>query len=425
MNSLSYNHHLMAKEITDFAIGSWRSGTWSNAVVSRRVRTVASRSSFPSPDATFFDEENKRLIGFEFKPPTETKRGILTAVGQVFGYSDHCHLSYIICPKVVEEFAISEYVNDLFLRSFRSRFPLGLIEYQNERLESPFIRCDVDVSTILLKEIEAEETRDRFWAKHQDMPFHALYLLLESAYILPDFKTDRLGEVWTHFWNIHYLNNRKVVLTLDDTEPNIFWHKDDKPIRPAQKKKAELRKLVEKGQLSTRDALTALQQWADPRKKGDCYSSSYKKNFVTLLKHLRLIDDNARLTPSGFELLKLGKVYGHNSSLFLDAIKREFLFSGKHLDLILDLDSFCKDRNYFFRSKDQLWEDFTSYYDNLGKVKWNDSRRKKENQNEQFRYEEIIWGKLDFLNGQSAISTAGGFKGLYFNWPEITRICSL
>lgn len=414
----------MAKEITDFAIASWRSGDWSNEIVSKQVRTIASRSNFPAPDATFYDERNKRLIGFEFKPPTETKRGILTAVGQVFGYSDHCHLNYIICPEVVEDFKIANYLNDLFNRNFKSRFPLGLIEYDNARARPPFIRCDITASTILLQPTEEEESRDRFWAKHQDMPFHALFLLLETAYTLPDFGNDRLGEVWKFFWLHHYLNNGKVLETIDDTDPNIFWHKDGKPIRPGQKKKAQLRRLVETGELTKAEALNELRAWADPTKKGDCVSTSYKKNFITFLKHLKLIDDDARLTPSGFEVLKLGKIYGFNSSLFIDALKRELLFSGKHLDLILDLDSFCRNNNYFFKSKDVLWRAFTEFYDQAGKIKWNESRRKSEDQNEQFRYEEILWRKVDFLIESSGISTAAGFKGFYFNWPEITRICS-
>ena len=65
-----YNHHLMAKAASNTALRKWREACWSNEVVSPKVRASSSKASFPSPDATFYDEKNERLVAFEFKPPT-------------------------------------------------------------------------------------------------------------------------------------------------------------------------------------------------------------------------------------------------------------------------------------------------------------------------------------------------------------------
>ena len=51
-----YNHHVLAKTASDKVLELWRNSEWSNEVVSEEVITIQNRSSFPSPDATFFDE---------------------------------------------------------------------------------------------------------------------------------------------------------------------------------------------------------------------------------------------------------------------------------------------------------------------------------------------------------------------------------
>ena len=60
-----YNHHVLAKTASDKVLELWRNSEWSNEVVSEEVITIQNRSSFPSPDATFFDEKKNRIITFE------------------------------------------------------------------------------------------------------------------------------------------------------------------------------------------------------------------------------------------------------------------------------------------------------------------------------------------------------------------------
>ena len=46
----------MAKTCSDAVLSNLRNGTWSSNVISNHLRSVNSQSSFPSPDATFFDD---------------------------------------------------------------------------------------------------------------------------------------------------------------------------------------------------------------------------------------------------------------------------------------------------------------------------------------------------------------------------------
>ena len=75
------NHHILAKTTTDSVLRKFKSEEWTcyNGIGKNFFR-VTTDASFPSPDAAFFDEENKFLVSFEFKPPTESKRGILTGL---------------------------------------------------------------------------------------------------------------------------------------------------------------------------------------------------------------------------------------------------------------------------------------------------------------------------------------------------------
>lgn len=411
---MKYDHHLMAKTCSDAVLSNLRNGTWSSNVISNHLRSVNSQSSFPSPDATFFDDTNKRLIGFEFKPPSETKRGMLTAIGQASAYLNNCNISYILCPETVDGFNISNYFKSLFNDHFYGKLPIGLIKYKNDNPMDIEELVEVEPTTVLTKKINPKSISDRYWAKHQDLPTVVLYELLNIAYKLPD-NTNRKHLVWKKVWEKIIFNN-KFLSSLDVDKPNIFYHYGT-PFQLGVKKKATLKKKVEQGELSLTNALKDLKYWADPDRKGDCHSESYKKNFMTFLGHLNLWDDACRLTPSGYDLHKVGKIYGPNSKIFIDALLKKVLFDGKHLDLILDFLEFSKQNRE--KSLTELNSKFTAHYASQGKIKFNNTRRQKDAQNEQFRFEQIFWRKYGLLGNEYYENGP-----IDFNLREIMRICT-
>lgn len=412
---MTYDHHIMAKTCSDVALSNWRNGEWANTIISNQVRSVGSQSSFPSPDATFFDDKFQRVINFEFKPPSETKRGMLTSIGQALAYLNNSNLSFIFCPESVDGFNISNYFKDLFQDHIVGKLPIGLISYENDNPSKITELVSIEPSTILSKKINSNIISDRYWAKHQDLPNEVLFALLDKAFVLPDTQ-NRKHEVWKSTWVDYIFDKMRVLNTLNDLDPHIFYHYGT-PFQLGKKKKSELRKKVKNGKITENDALAELKHWADPDRKGDCYSESYKKNFMTFIGHLELWDDACRLTPSGYELHKIGKIYGPNSKMFLDALIRIVLFSGRHLDLIMDLWEFSIDNRE--KTLPELANKFTDYYANQGKIKFNPNRRKKTGQNEQFRFELIFWRKFNLL--AEHYSSDGPLE---FNFREISRICA-
>ena len=98
------NHHLLAKMTTDSVLAKFKSGEWKCCGVGTNFYRVGCDSSFPSPDATFYDESEKLTVCFEFKPTTENKRGILTGLGQSIAYLKSSNVSYLIVPNKLEDF---------------------------------------------------------------------------------------------------------------------------------------------------------------------------------------------------------------------------------------------------------------------------------------------------------------------------------
>ena len=104
----------MNKQAFQACLTAWRSGNWQNNVVSQKIFATTALKSFPSPDSTLFDEDYERVIAFEFKPPTETKRGILTSIEQAFAYLNSANAAIVVSPRTVQGFSIGDYLSDTF-----------------------------------------------------------------------------------------------------------------------------------------------------------------------------------------------------------------------------------------------------------------------------------------------------------------------
>ncbi|WFO15796.1 hypothetical protein M601_019025 [Cellulophaga baltica 4] len=112
---------------------------------------------------------------------------------------------------------------------------------------------------------------------------------------------------------------------------------------------------------------------ADSSFIGDNYYNSIKKNYVTFLKHIEVIDSEGDITDDGFKLYHLGLINGPQSKIFKDYFTKTVLLTGHHLDIIFDLDNLCNinrglhDLNHI---KGMLLQD----YENRGMIKSNPNR---------------------------------------------------
>lgn len=415
---MSVNHHLLAKTTTDSVLANFKSGAWKcvNDVGVDFYR-VGCDSTFPSPDAAFYDDAKKLMVSFEFKPPTETKRGILTGLGQSIAYLNSSNLSYLVIPQTLEDFQIGNYMTDLFQKQIEENLPVGLIIYENNTPTNVQLIHNVNA---LKKEQEFKAiATGRFWAKHLDMPVPLFHLILHCYYLK---KIGNItGDAFAYCWE-NYLVPKSVLRTLTAV-PVKDLNGDDiqtlggrKSITFFEKRIAAIQKLSgsAKGQ-----AVADLRTDADTSFVGDNYYNSIKKNFVTFLKHIGVVDSTGNMTELGFKLYHLGLVNGPNSKIFFDYFTQTVLIIGHHLDLIFDLDNLCN----AYRGKKSIMEirdQMLNEYEAKGMIKRNPNRKAGDESKVEFlKYEFILWNSLDLLvktNGKPEVS---------FNWKKITEICSL
>lgn len=415
---MSVNHHLLAKATTDSVLANFKSGAWKcvNDVGVDFYR-VGCDSTFPSPDAAFYDEAKKLVVSFEFKPPTETKRGILTGLGQSIAYLSSSNLSYLIIPKTLEDFPIGNYMTDLFQKQVEENLPVGLIVYENNAPTNVSLIHNVNVLK-KIQEFKAFAT-GRFWAKHLDMPIPLFHLILHCYYLK---KIGNIsGDAFAYCWE-NYLVPKNVLRTLtavsvkDLSGQAIQTLAGRKDITFFEKRIAAIRKL---SGAAKEEAVADLRIDAGTSFIGDNYYNSIKKNFVTFLKHIGVVDSTGNMTELGFKLYHLGLVNGPNSKIFFDYFTQTVLTIGHHLDLIFDLDNLCNEyrgKKTIMEIRDQMLKE----YEAKGMIKRNPNRKAGDESKVGFlKYEFILWKSLGLLvdtNGKPEIS---------FNWKKITEVCSL
>ena len=133
---MEMNHHILAKTTTDSILSKFKSEEWEvRNGLGKDFFRVTTDASFPAPDAAFYDEGNKFLVSFEFKPPTETKRGILTGVGQSIAYLRDANISFLIAPERLEDYNLGGFLTELYQNQIYGKIPSGLILYKNNSVE--------------------------------------------------------------------------------------------------------------------------------------------------------------------------------------------------------------------------------------------------------------------------------------------------
>ena len=375
-------------------------------------------SSFPSPDAAFYDDDKNIMVSFEFKPPTENKRGILTGLGQSIAYLNSSNISYLIIPKTLEGFDMQVYMEKLYSNLIRDSLPIGLIAYDNDNPSEVLLIHNVDR---LSEEREKFDpiSRGRFWAKHQDMPIPLFHLILHCYYLK---KTGEVsGDAFAYCWN-EYLFKADSLTTLEPVDVHdirgevIKTLTGKKNIRYLEK---NLNKAKNLSGVQRKDAIKELEKDSNTDLSGNTNYQSVRKNCVTFLKHVGTVDSTLNLTDYGFKLYNLGLMNGPNSKIFQDYFLKCVLITGRHLDLIFDIDRLCNE----YRGKKTTSEikvTMEREYEKKGMIKRNPQRKARKPSRVGFlKYEFILWNSL------SLIINTEGKPGISFNWKKITEVCSL
>lgn len=375
------NHDLLADKAGRAIVSKItnRSEDWGQ-VFSDNIKK-AGDFGWPRPDYVCYDFDLDQSVAFEFKPPNHPKREYLTGLGQTLSYLEKHHYSGIILPTIVEGFEIAQHISNILSLDVFAKHHIAVIGYNEKTLEiDPFNSLTLikGISDERTGEIIANELSQTYWCWWRDISHYEIFQLL----ILLDKYSNKTGDIYSNYvWP-------------------IFW------------------KLMLAGKTKTWEG--------DPRNKSGSSENSEKQNYKIPLFRLGLIEQSeGRLTVEGYKLISIGKIYGLESSLYLDYLTKIVLIEGKHLILIQDLEEFknvaSKDS---FENQENFRINFEQYLnDNNSIGRRKPGRTTTGNKKSYIRDELKLWNKLNLIK-----STANGtryFKkgrGIEFNWARITDI---
>ena len=416
------NHHILAKKATDAVLSKFKNGEWlcCNAYGKNFYRTGCD-ADFPSPDAAFADAENNLVVSFEFKPPTETKRGILTGLGQSIAYLQFSDLSYLVIPEMVEDYKISNYLSNVFSSTITDKIPVGLISYKNDNPEE--VKLAHNINHLLEHGVKHSGVQNsRFWAKHVDMPIPLFHLILHYTYLKK--VNNEEEDAFAKCWKLAMAPQQNL-LKLD---PKPVLDVNGEPIKTVGGKKTvtyfektinEIKSLPKCDQASKIEAMIAD---ADTTFTGDNMFNSIRKNCIPFMHHVGMLDSNCQLTNEGVKMYHLGMVNGPKSSIFRDYFTRMVLLDGHHIDLIYDLERLsCKYRGT--KNNNEIKAIMLEEYQSKGMIKTNPGRiaanTKSTKLSRFLKYEMILW------RGLGLMKKTPGEPTFAFDWQRITEVCNL
>ena len=415
------NHHILAKKSTDAVLSKFKTGEW-HCCGERGIGfyRAGCNSDFPSPDAMFSDTPDDFVVSFEFKPPTETKRGILTGLGQSLAYLSFSDISFLLVPEYIDDFAIAEYMKGIYSSVLDGKIPAGLIAYRND--DPSDVRMLYNFEQRVERTISRKTVvNNRFWAKHVDMPVPLFHLILHYLYQKKSENKswDAFAECWRkQMAPVAALQQLApspikdvagtIIHTLTGRKPLMYFETTIRRISKCPKRAREAR-------------IASMITSANPASTGDTMYNSVRKNCMPFMHHVGMIDSVGNLTDAGLKMYHLGMSNGPRSRIFNDYFMRMVLLNGHHIDLIYDLERLSCDYRGLKNAKEiksLLLEDYVL----RGMIKTNPGRcadpslgRKKPFLADETR----LWGSLGLMKKLS------GAPEFAFDWQRITEVCNL
>lgn len=336
---------------------------------------------WPRPDYVCYDYDLNQSIAFEFKPSNHPKREYLTGLGQTLSYLEKHHYSGLILPTIVEGFNIAQHISNILSLDVFAKHHIAVIGYNEKTLESDplnSIQLFKSVADERTGEIISNDLSQTYWCWWRDISHYEIFTLLN---ILDKYST-QTGDIYSHYaW------------------PE-FWA------------------MMVAGQTRTWEGVGRV------KTDNPANRASEKQNYKIPLFQLGLIEPSeGRLTVEGYKLISVGKIYGLDSSLYLDYLTKLVLIEGKHLILIQDLEEF---KNVALASslssQDQFRVDFEQYLnDNNSIGRRKPGRTTTGNKISYIRDEFKLWNKLGLLKTNGTRYFING-RGIEFNWARITEI---
>ena len=312
---MSEHHNNGANKSSKLILNSWKSeNKWRNKFVSESVNFCMSSVMFPSPDRAFEDTKKKTNILLEFKPQRgETKRGIMTGLGQCIGYLNKAHASILVAPAFIDEkgtkFNMGEFLAETFKKFILKRLPIALFtfdEFDGQAFKNFRLRCNIDDSLYGRSKAKFKANK-HYWAWCRYWSLDAFYKLLKSANNVSS-ENERSEKVWDEFFFKSFAPP-ETRTSLEPVPSNIIGL-DSKKMITAKSKKNEFLKKVEDGKITEEEGIKLLGKEFSKDEKENIYRN-YKKNIFIFLDHNFLWDKFQYVTPLGKKLVeRVGKYEG-------------------------------------------------------------------------------------------------------------------
>lgn len=288
----------------------------------------------------------------------------------------------------------------------------GLIIYDNANPKN--VRLVKNVTSLVgTAATPRTVTVERFWAKHQDLPIPLFHLILHYYYLK---KVNHIGgdpfEILytTKLVPPSVLTTFAAVPVQDVSGVNIKTLSGRKDIKHFEKR---INSYLRLPAASKPAELARMQAQIDPRTPGDTNYSAIRKNYLSFVKQMQMIDSAGELTERGLAMYHLGLVNGPTSKLFTDYFIKEVLTTGHHLDVLLDFDQMR--RRMPTAPISNLLSSMEADYATRGFIKTNPGRVAGTTSTVGFlKYEQILWKNIGLMDADHNVQ-----------WRRITEVCSL
>lgn len=417
---MSVYHHRAAQIVSDQILYSWRNkDKWINPFISNNVQQSVSSHDFPSPDSLFQDHSKKTKISLEFKPYTETKRGVMTGLGQAIAYLNKSHASILVCSSVVDDFKMGDYLIKTFNKFIYGKLPIALFTYDGENLENLKLAVDFDPNLFdknKINQIPFKGSGLPYFAFWRDLPIDGIYKLCKSANDV-SLKTNRSEEVWDEFFYKYYAPS-ECLETLNDIESNIYFEDMKTKMIPFSTRKKNLRIEVSNKKITEKEALKILEKKSWSKEETDNNYRDYKKNFFNFMNHNNLWDENFYLTPLGSRFLERYEKNIKSPQVLIDEMSQILLVEGKHHNLIEEIKEIS---NKNFNDETAYLEHIFNEMDKRGHVAKN-PERKTSGARKYLTAEKQLWGRLNLIKKNSSNRYFFNKDGYVFNNKRIDKL---
>lgn len=425
---MSAIHHQLARQSSEFILLCVQNGNWKitglDPAQTRYGRV--SGASWPQPDGVLVNDADNITLALEFKPPSETKRGCLTGLGQTLAYLSGYSSAITVLPETVEGFEIAKFVSDLCDGLDLGNVPIGVASYSLSDVGTGSLPLKLlrKVPNITLNPASIS-INSTYWANWRDTSPSVIFTLLKiSDEILSNSGTISQAAIWDEFWD-SYFNIGGADKTLNETPSKVKIFNGSAFVSAHEKTKQRLRKKVSKGEMTQSDALDKLEE----RTSKTVTDSSYdglRKNHFNFINQIGLWDSTGRLTESGWNLLHTGKIFSPDSPAFHDSLSKILLKEGGHLDLIVDFEemneNLSRGKVKGITNSESMRRTVWGDLDKRGLVKRN-PLRKTTGAKKSFQDEVTLWGHLGLIKRKGSTYFFPN-RGFLFDWAKIISLMS-